>query len=227
MNASLRNSPTRLGSAARKEISTALQQHAPRLAHFLKGDLLPLPLGMSAEDLAASYRLLKDKALRDENPTLVVELGIAAWLDSAVVVLNSIRHVPQAATVRDDGIPHWPGLSNQKPRPNHKRVLSLLKSQSEAFVIDENSAPVITESMDWCEALRKKRYNYSGHLVSESTAFTWAQVEPAMPPIGTAARINVPSLCEGMSLKLLAQMRAHGIALLATIATFSPLARLL
>ena len=54
---------------------------------------------MSAEDVAMIEEMLHNKALRTEDPNRVVELGIAAWLDAVVVVLNAMWHMPQAPSV--------------------------------------------------------------------------------------------------------------------------------
>lgn len=203
INSALRHSWSQLGTTTRKQYSTAFQSHATRLGRTLKGDLLPLPLGMSAEDLAEADDLLRRGRLSSADEQRAVELGIAAWLDAVVLVLNSMWNMPQSTMVKDDMKPDWPGLSNVKPKPNQQRALTLLRDRIVSFVFDADAKPVRTEDADWGETLKKKRYNYSGHLVAKAAPIVWAQVEPGLPMPGVAAKVDVRKLAAGRMLTLL------------------------
>ena len=45
--------------------------------------------------------------------------------------------------------------------------------------MDADGALQITQHKTWAKELRKKRVDYSGHVVSEAVPFTWEQVEAA------------------------------------------------
>ena len=89
VNFALRESPTSLCVTVLRQVTTALLAHAPRQLHLMNGDLLPLPLGLSAEDTAAIDNLVTSPEMRSVEKKAVMELGVAAWLDSVVLALNA------------------------------------------------------------------------------------------------------------------------------------------
>ena len=78
----------------------ALLAHAPRQSHSLRVDLLPLPLGLSAEDMAAINKLVTSPEMRSVESEAVVELGITDWLSSVAPVMEFMKTMPRSAAVR-------------------------------------------------------------------------------------------------------------------------------
>ena len=151
---------------------------------------------MSVEDLAVVAKLYLGTDGVDMLPEDELSLGKKAWLESVVRVLNSMWAAPHFLTFNETTSPSWPGLRNSKPKANQQEALRLLAQQVSEFLLDDSGEPLAIESKDWEREPRKKRIDYSGHVVSHAVPFTWELVEPALPAVGMAARVDVMQLAE-------------------------------
>ena len=129
VNSALKKPPASLGATVSRQVAMALLARAPRQSHSLMGDLLPVPLGLSAEDMAAIDKLVTSPEMRSVESEAVMELGITDWLGSVVPVLDFMKTMPRSAAVLDDGFPDWPRLSRYMPRASQRRALERLTDQ--------------------------------------------------------------------------------------------------
>jgi len=72
---------------SQETVAAAVKEH---------GDLLPLPLDMSAEDEAWDTKAEDYLALAKEANTAKEEANIRAWVQALVMVLNSLYEAPQS-----------------------------------------------------------------------------------------------------------------------------------
>ena len=61
---------------------------------------------------------------------------------------------------------------------------------------------------DWQAEIRKTKLDYNGGEVKVPVPVTWAQLEPALPPPGSAGRVRAIDLAEGWLAEVLADPRA-------------------
>ena len=69
-------------------------------------------------------------------------------------------------------------------------ALRVLQGYVTDFLSDAEGNPMAMVNKNWEDELRKKRIDYCGHMVSQSVAVTWKQIEPALPPEDCAARVD-------------------------------------
>ena len=63
----------------------------------MRGDLLPLPLGLSIEDVAVATEYFSGNSAIKLTDQELSELGAKCWLDAAVLTLNSMWASPQTS----------------------------------------------------------------------------------------------------------------------------------
>jgi hypothetical protein len=205
--AALLTSPFQLGEASRLQLHTWYENRTPRKDAYLKGDLLPLPLGMSVEDLAVVKIFAADHGTLQLDEREELRHGAESWLVCTTLVLNGMWAEPQSFNLRDSEEEVWPGFVHHVRQPNQTEAIRLLRERISAFLLDESGAVVRTVPNCWDEELKRKKIDYTGHVVSKAVSFTWAQLEPGLPKVGQAARVDVMDLAEGEMRRILEHPR--------------------
>ena len=197
-----------LHSAMQSGTNVRLQLHvwfgdSPRLNPLLKGDLLPLPVVLSDVELEVLAEVFAGRNL----PILTHDsdsLGSRCWLQCIVFTLNSMWAALRSVTFSDKHQRPWPGLQQDAPpQANQVEALRVLQGYVTDFLSDADVNPMAMVSKHWEDELRRKRIDYCGHMVPQSVAVTWKQIEPALPPEDCAARVVALSLAEGSMFELL------------------------
>ena len=150
-------------------------------------DLLPLPLSYEPAEAVVQVSVAAGRGARLSDDMLV-DAGVSVWLDLVIWALNWVY-----------GGRRGGALSSPMPRARGD-ALGLAQraalDQLEAYIRDFLGGDAIPVK-DWGSELQKVKLDYSGEEVHMPEAVTWAQLEPALPPMGTAARVRALDLAEG------------------------------
>ena len=203
----LLHAPSDWGGAAReqKKIATgvlrnlALDQEQAKKLH---NDLLPLPLNLSEEDVAWDRRARYPLEMVLEDGAEARAASSKAWLQAAVMVMNTLYTCPQSLNKLDRS-KAFRNMPTQTTQANEKEAWRTLEGKVERFLerCREDGTQV---RKDWAEYLKGKVANYDGGVVAKARELTWEQVEKGLPPIGLSARVDAHKLARGRIQELLA-----------------------
>ena len=107
-----------------------------------------------------------------------------AWLFIVKWVLNLIYEGRRGPVIVDAG------------EVTMTKVQTLAEEQLRSYIVDFLAGPNVP-SENWEEELRQVRLDYGGAEVKPPEIVTWRQLEPALPPAGTAAQVRAADLAEG------------------------------
>ena len=201
----LLRAPTAWGSAARKMHTKALAallgpKEVERLVKS-HGDLLPLPLDWSAEDDAWDDRAKDFAELSRCGDPAVGSAAKKAWLQSIVMILNTLHETPQSLERKESetcfSLVDAPGASAVE-----MEALRLLERKIEHFLESMKAEP--PKDADWQRLLRSKKVGYGGEVVGKAQKITLEQVLPGLPPEGLGASVSAHGLATGKVRELLA-----------------------
>ena len=158
------------------------------------GNLLPLPLVLSAEDEAVEDAVCKNASVHMPDVNMshndLKKQGKRAWMFVLVCTLNYMA--------LGDFVPHF---TSTHPSPNQRKALQHLEEQVETFLGKSKLERLPAE--DWLTTLRQKRTDYSGNVIAKAMPLSWSQIEPALPPRELAGKIACEDLAEGRMKELL------------------------
>ena len=197
------HSPTQSGTNSRLQLFSWFTD-SPRISPLLKGDLLPLPMVLTENELVVVAEAFADPGSRFSVDASSEEFGAKCWLQGIIFTLNSMWAAPHSVTYSDKDEKPWPGLDPASHRQaNQTEAMRLLERYVSDFLCDSAGQPLQMVSKDWAKVLRRKRLDYSGHIVSKAVPVTWRQLEPGLPPEDCAARVDSLALAEGRMHELL------------------------
>jgi len=176
---------------SQETVTAAVKEH---------GDLLPLPLDMSAEDEAWDEKAENYLALAKEAETGREEANIRAWVQALVMVLNSLYEAPQSLAEGSKSN-CFTKLNARGSHAVETEALRLLRRKIELFIaaLKKEGCP----SGDWRKLLRGKKLGYGGEVVGKAQRLTLGQVAPGLPPEGLGASVKALDLATGRAREIL------------------------
>ena len=164
------------------------------------GDLLPLPLDMSAEDEAWDTRAENYLALAKEANTAKEEANIRAWVQALVMVLNSLYEAPQSLAEGSKSN-CFSKLNARGSQAVETEAVRLLRRKIELFIaaLKKEGCP----NSDWRKLLKGKKLGYGGEVVGKAQRLTLEQVAPGLPPEGLGASVKALDLATGRAREIL------------------------
>ena len=172
--------------------------------HYVKGtereavelDLMPLPLPvLSAEEEVNAACAEWEEADEDSVPPETTErwqiLGGESWMFCCVAVLNYL-HTGKDVRHRDLGIMHGPASTSQR------LALGKLNDYVNLYIHYGPALDMPTYACAWSQVLERIQLSYTGEEVYPAQMMTWDQLEPALPPVGKAARVRLLDLSDGL-----------------------------
>ena len=204
----LLRAPTTWGSAARKQkLQSAIAAAAlkslggpGRSVSKDHGDLLPLPFGMSEEDVEWDLRAATPPKLLQQHGPNWRELCSKAWRDAMVLTLNSLAEAPQSLEKKNCKC--FATLGSSPKQANEHEALRILDKKIHAFldqVVEAKSSP-----KTWGELLNSRLGNYGGPVLTKARQLSLSQVLSGLPPEGMAAQVDAHWLATGFVKELLA-----------------------
>ena len=176
------------------------------------GDLLPLPLSLSVEERKWTEWALSAVASSDKPWRDVRAAGRKAWLWVVTFAINFLN-CGAVSSVKRPAQLYPVGL----PRPCQLAALSELEAAVDFFLcpssqkndwsperpLSEDGNIVRLPAEDWSKYLSTRHLSYTGEVLSKVETLTWAQVEPALPPLGMGGRVSALELATGRMKELL------------------------
>ena len=186
------------GIACRHQLEKLSEEVATASGTGAKGDLLPLPYELSAEDLALVQSFDGDgELLLKSNPTQVAAAARRVWLGAVALCLNQLYLCPQIRC-ENGGRKVWQkGRRRDRTTANQKRALDLLGRDIDQFLSCDDGSEFLVEPTNFWERLDSRKISYDGGIATKACRLTWEQLEQALPGPGLAGGVDAAGPAEG------------------------------